>query len=564
MTILTKAAKIPLMYQAQINGRCQIQRLIPKAEEQDAIRWADEWIDKTYPKAPDFGDQVQTRTYQLSWRFVTNGGQDDGVIRPVLGARGWPYYPGSSMKGIFRRACTPEQADRYCGRNLGREGMTPGILRFLGGYPTDTRWTEQLVDIVHPQQDWQVKEDRKAAGAFVQISLYKPQMQFGLSSAEDLSEEEWTRIWGIWERAIATGIGCRVCAGYGQPLQQQRSSQTLYAVRLRGQGQAAKLIDGTGEFRPNIFRAAIRGHALRIFGGLTEAKTSETLVNELFGTVQGGGKTGLLNMAFLESDLVLGSFGQGSYTQPTYDVEGELVWSMTTSLSEAKIQALRNLVGYLTQFAVILGGFGKSWRRADHRLFYPEYAELSDKPLIGCHWEWVGDRSLRSDVRVRKPEQLGDFIDTVRKMAQAWMAVQGITPKPDQRADWREAWHPKTVEVWGRMADQAEDSRAIRWFHGPYQEAIPRAKLKEGSIYRSSLTGQMSQIGRIWHRMYPHVGLLKRRDDPTGKRILRQTSKFMEFLTIFPDTAQGTEEFLGFLDTQERLEKGFKRLWPRD
>ena len=136
MTILTKAAnKVPLMYRAQINGRCQVQRLIPKSQEQDSIRWADEWIDKTFPEAPTFGGQVQTKTYQLSWRFVTNGGQDDGVIRPVLGAKGWPYYPGSSMKGIFRRACTPEQANRYCGQNRGRDGMEPGILRFLGGLP---------------------------------------------------------------------------------------------------------------------------------------------------------------------------------------------------------------------------------------------------------------------------------------------------------------------------------------------------------------------------------------------------------------------------------------------
>ena len=78
-------------------------------------------------------------------------------------------------------------------------------------------------------------------------------------------------------------------------------------------------------------------------------------------------------------------------------------------------------MGYLIQFAVILGGFGKSWRRADHRLFYPDYADLGYKPLIGCHWEWMGERSLRSDVRVRKPEKLGEFIETVRKMARAWM-----------------------------------------------------------------------------------------------------------------------------------------------
>jgi CRISPR-associated protein Cmr6 len=119
---------------------------------------------------------VQSRTYTLSWRFLTNGGQDDGVSRPVIGARGWPFYPGSSMKGIFRRACTPEQAERYCGKDISKGDFEPGILRFHGGYPTDERWQDNLVDIVHPQQDWQVKTDEKSAGAFVQISLYKPQI----------------------------------------------------------------------------------------------------------------------------------------------------------------------------------------------------------------------------------------------------------------------------------------------------------------------------------------------------------------------------------------------------
>ena len=32
------------------------------------------------------------------------------------------------------------------------------------------------------------------------------------------------------------------------------------------------------------------GHALRIFGGLADAKTAEQLVNQLFGGVQGGGQ----------------------------------------------------------------------------------------------------------------------------------------------------------------------------------------------------------------------------------------------------------------------------------
>lgn len=115
---------------------------------------------------------------------------------------------------------------------------------------------------------------------------------------------------------------------------------------------------------------------------------------------------------------------------------------------------------------------GKSWRRADHRLFYEEYYENDYKSLIGCHWQWLGERSLALDVQVRKLDQFGGFIDKVRQTAQDWMKLQGITPNPAQKAPWREAWHHDTVQVWGREADSKEDSQAIFWLHQPYQEEI--------------------------------------------------------------------------------------------
>lgn len=554
------AKKVPMMFRAQINGRCQIQRLVPGAQEQDAMRWASEWVDKAYPNLPEPGSEVQTRTYALTWRFVTNSGQDDGVTRPAIGARGWPFYPGSSMKGIFRRACTPEQAERYCGKSLGGD-LQPGILRFHGGYPTDTSWTESLVDIVHPQQNWQVKSGNKDSGAFVQISLYKPKLQFGISSIISLEESEWAIIWSIWEKALSTGIGCRVCAGYGQP--ENHTGNIIYSVKFKGQGQAAKLIDGTGEFRANIFRAALRGHALRLFGGLVDAATADRIVNTLFGSVQGKGNLGLLGMSFRDSRLIMGTFGKGSYAQPTYNVEGELLWLLAHPLANPKHEeVLKKLVADITRFAMLLGGFGKSWRRADHRLFYEEYYDDEYKPLIGCHWQWLGERSLVRDVQVRKLEQVGEFIDKVRQTAREWMLLEGITPNPAQKALWREAWHPQTVQVWAREASDAEDCEAILWLHGPYQQAISRIHA-EGSIYRSSITGQIGQIGRLWHRMYPLVRLVKNPKDPNGKPIPKTTQGYLELLTLFPDDSADSKQFVQFLNSQQNRPKGFQKLWPR-
>ena len=559
MAIPDAAKKVPMLFRAQVSGRCQIQRLVPGAEEQDATRWAAEWVDKTYPQLPEPAPLVQTRTYNLTWRFITNSGQDDGVIRPVIGARGWPLYPGSSMKGIFRRACTQEQSDRYCGKLLLDGDVQPGILRFHGGYPTDTAWTEDLVDIVHPQQKLQVKSSKKDAGAFIQISLHQPELRFGISSNIPLEDSEWEIIWKIWEKAISTGIGSRVCAGYGQP--EKHTGNVLYFTKLKGQGQAAKLIDGTGEFRANIFRAAIRGHALRIFGGLTDADTADRIVNNLFGGIQGEAIIGLLGMGFRVLKDNPGTFGRAGYLQPTYDIEGELTWLLAKKLPNAEHEkALKNLIAALTRFAMVFGGFGKSWRRADHRLFYEEYYENEYKSLIGCHWQWLGERSLVLDVQVRKLQQVGSFIDKVRQTAQEWMQIQGITPNSGQKAPWREAWHADNVQVWGRAAENQEDSQAIFWLHQPYQQKIKGIQA-EGSIYRSSLTGRMGQIGRLWHRMYPFVRLVKNPQDAKGKPIPKKTLKYLEFLTLFPDNSTESRQFIEFLNSQRNRPNSFQKLW---
>jgi CRISPR-associated protein Cmr6 len=562
------AKKVPMLFRAQIGGRCQLQRLI-KDEKPDALQWADEWVDKVYPELPELGEEVQSRIYPFTWRFITNSGQDDGVIRPVIGARGYPFYPGSSMKGIFRRACTPEQADRYCGKPLPGRDWQPGILRFHGGYPIDASWTDRLVDIVHPQQNWQVKDQQNKSSAFVQISLYKPTLRFGISSTIAIDESEWTTIWDIWERAIATGIGSRVCAGYGQ-IETQKSAPRksnpeliLFQTRLKGQGQAAKLIDDNnqGEFRSNIFRAALRGHALRWFGGLTDERAAERLVEQLFGGVQGQGTVGLLGMRFQADSLNMGTFGKGSYVQPTYEIEGELTWFLTRQLEQPdQREALQKLVAHLIQFSMVLGGFGKSWRRADHRLFFEEYYEDSYKALIGCHWQWVGDRALRRDVQVRKLDKVSEFLAKVQQVVQQWMQLQGETPNPTRAADWREAWHPQRVQVWGREAENNEESEAIRWFHGPYQERIARVQA-EGSIYRTSIAGQIGQIGRIWHRMYPVVRLVKNPQDPNGAPIPKPTTRHLELLTLFPNDSPESDQFLAFLAAQQPRSTGFQKLW---
>jgi CRISPR-associated protein Cmr6 len=557
--------KVPMMFQAQTNGRCQLQRLDPErkkaGDSQDAEIWCEEWTSETYPVAPIFEEPVKTREYRISWRFVTNSGQDDGVIRPVIGASGYPFYPGSSMKGAFRQACKRLFGDRlgkYCGQEISKGDFSPGILRFHGGYPTDDSWCDGLVDLVHPQQERQVMSSTAKSSAFIQISLYQPTIQFGISASDELEESEWDEIWQIWEAAMGRGIGCRVSAGYGH--RDQLKGELLYPPHLlKGQGMASKRLDESGEFRPNIFRAAIRGHALRIFGGLTDAETAKREVERIFGGVSGHGVWGLLMMNFVTTSLEEKLFGNGQWEVPSYKVEGELGWLLSQEISEEHKAALKNLILHLNQFAMIFGGFGKSWRRADHRLFYEEYYEKNNdrKPLIGCHWQWKKGRYAR-DVKVYGSKYVTIFLDKLQEAAKVWLQLQNVKLTASYATGWREAWHPDKVMVWGRIASNIGSSEAIQWLHGAYQKRDNKAQIPELSIYKSSVTGRVGQIGRLWHRMYPLMKLEPDPNDP-AKKIPKPTASYLELLTIFPDGSEDCLNFLKFLADDGQ----FKQLWGK-
>jgi len=379
------------------------------------------------------------------------------------------------------------------------------------------------------------------------ISLYQPELQFGISSTEDLSDQEWAEIWQIWEKAMTKGLGSRVCAGYGHP--SNISGDELYSPhRIHGRGMASKTLSGA-EFRPNMFRAAIRGHALRIFGGLVPANIAEREVDKLFGGL--GHRepiVGLVGMKFVADNLTLGKHGHGRLEVRTYDVTGKLSWLLTRPLPDVQREALKNLILRLNQFAMILGGFGKSWRRIDHPLFFPEYYDQRNNSYIGCHWEWID--KFQRDVQVSILKNISQFTnDKLLPTAREWLRLQGVTLNNQYAQEWRESWHPTKVQVWGRIAEDKKDSIAVHWFHQSYSDGQ--------SIKNTSLTGRLGTIGRIWHRMYPQVSFLK--NEQTGQATPKKTGKYIELLTIFPDQSPECRQFLTFLQQEQQ---DFQKVWP--
>lgn len=592
---------VPLMFRAQVEGRCQLQS-IDNYQENSKV-WIREWTKyylhyktlksgKPFPtpppwkqlfqvKPPHFPDNVYCREYTQNWRFLTNSGQDETIARPVFGTKGYPFYPGSSMKGAFRRACENKtERERYCGRdrrdlskqdlaNLpeGTSATKPGILRFHGGYPTNADWSNTCIDIIHPQQDKQIKQD-DSPDPKVQIALKNVTWRFGISSSALINEHEWQRIWEIWERALSFGLGSRVSAGYGYfKGYSPKENQQLLEVHLRGSGVASKLLDGTPELRSNTFKASLRGHTLRLLGGMTNPKIAEQLTNQLWGRSDSNDSNndevsatvGLLGVFFKEPEKY--PFSKHYFKSPKgkktsidrYNFEESTLtlFLMSSCQDPQQRKQLLNVATAIVQFAMLLGGFGKSWRRIDHHKFYHEYVEGNppSKPAIGCHWEFC-ETSNEFYVPINQLTDVGTFIDQVRETICNW-AKEQLSLGNEVASKWREAWfrdrfQNNGVQVWGRIAQSEKDSQAVKWFHFPYQKTNQETYSIKKNF--AGKTGKNAKTGRIWHRMYPRY--------QNGKL----TGEYVELLTLFPDSTDNCRNFIDFLQNNYK-NHGFKHLW---
>ena len=608
---------IPLMFQAQIKNRGNIQYVGEKKdkktgekskEEPKYEQWVQQWLDGCPPVSPksstvvqisskrtterrtvkssglnkwqadlaqflspdtqqDVGNQPSPLSieplgdpweYQVRWRLVTNSGQDS-VIRPVIGRKGMPFFPGSSMKGAFRNACLTlekegrmckEDRMRYCGgekeTKKGEKRTQPGILRFHGGYPVDDEWRRQrdrLVDIVHNQEEYQVRDDKAEHNANVQISLYQTRFKFNISSTEPLSPQEWDEVKKMWERALGYGLGSRISAGYGYMDNIPTTQPVLRSVHLKGQGLSSLLLlpvrSKTDEFRPNMFKAALRGHTWRLLAGITDEATAQKLTHQLWGGIGKSAVEGSIRINFslgelipeehlIKKDKKTGKVLYNPRTMPMFTLKNGCLDLL--KIKELKPEIETFLVS-LVQFTMLLGGFGKSWRRINHNLFYKSYFKNEDNPMIGSHWEFT-DRSKNLYIPVMQEDlsEVSIFLKELRRQTIDWLQVEE-QPLNNYVRDWRETWHPDKVQVWGRIASNSQ-SQAVRWFHD------------EKYLKGTTLAGSMGKIGRIWHRMYPRHIL------ENGK-ISRLDKEYVELLTIFPDSDSKSQRFLNFLATDK-------------
>jgi CRISPR-associated protein Cmr6 len=467
---LSQSNDVPMMYRAQIDQRCSLQFIQPnKSKDKTHLDiWTEEWINSDQSSSQpryQYLNSVQKAELKegsicqfeqiFPFRVISNCGQDS-ILRPVIDAKGIPMIHGSSVKGLFRRACqkrdegknwSEQLTNSYCGTQ-----DKPGLLRFHAAYPVGDwastvqekgKTTYKMLDVVFPQEDRQLGKNQRDKGAFAAISFSRPTFVFTITSTESLSQAEWETIQSILKMGLSKGLGGKTSSGYGLPF---RDFNPDLEVRLIGTGLTSSLLNGEFEFRPNLFKAVLRGHASRLLAGYSnDSKYIEGKVKELFGSTHSPSQIEMYCDIKSQSE----TWGK-SFNELALDLSLKI--ADNSQNKNAKVEFLKNVL----KFAYTMGGFGKSWRRVWHQDFYPDRKYTK---LIGCHWKsndnWIDD--------IKTEEDLIEFLNNLDIICQRYLG-QAESP-----INWRETWHKDRVSVYTSVTDKSklvtEQSKAIELFH---------------------------------------------------------------------------------------------------
>jgi len=546
---------IPKMYLAQIEGRCSLQYT---AEDANRQQWLKEWVDPKQDGTPyqhSENKSVDDSKFQVKvkfpWRVFSNSGQDS-ILRPVLGKNGIPFIPGSSIKGLFKRVCNDEQKIRYCG-----DADHPGKLRFHGAYPIGN-WTAKstitendngqmvqktcylIEDLVHPQQKRQIEaEDTTTASAL--ISFYQPTMIFEFSSADPQIINNWKEVKILLDQALQQGLGGKTSTGYGfaSAPNYAESGTELYKqalhINLEGTGVSSKLLSKKPEFRQNMFKAVLRGHVCRLLAGISN---SEQLVknktDELFGSTNAPGK---VQIYWENSRQPSFSLNGRKFNNPTYSIHGNL--HISTLPNEL------DFINNVLQFAFIMGGFGKSWRRTAHEIFYQEYFHQPRKFDIGCHWKCP---TYLDWINVKNSENLQKFLNSLQYFCIQYLNINSVQPLQG----WRESWHPDRVLVYSNVVSE---SKIVHLFHEQQFKTVTavggRKKIKK-TVNGREEEKEVLVPSSVWHRMLP-----------------LPDNKYLEIVTVFhadrtPWKRQGADQLKPFIQAIKSELKITSPTWGND
>jgi len=505
----------PMMYRAQIQGRCNLQFA---GKNTDLEKWQREWLslnNRYQIEDVEGNESLHTIEIKFPYRVLSNCGQDS-ILRPTINTYGVPFIPGSSIKGLFKRVKNPDYQhamQRYCGTE-----DIPGTLRFHGAYPIGD-WQKNIVDIVHPQQERQVKNN-KPTSAYTLISFYEPKFLFEFSSS-DVSIN-WQEVEQILRESLTLGLGGKTSTGYGfytipnfaNPRHQELYQKSLH-ISLQGKGVSSLLLNAEPEFRPNMFKATLRGHLMRLLGGVCYNETAVTKdTDRLLGDTESEGVIKI----FWETDEL-------SFNPQTKPISYHTQGTLHLSADERAIMGDLLFVGKVLQFAYIMGGFGKSWRRVWHSQFKPDYKKFA----IGCHWQ-----STANWLTIDSPDRLKKFLDDLYQNCQNRLGSRGTI---NYVQNWREVWAKERVAVYCSSKTVTKSSVIDLFHQEPFKTTIEISG-------KDRPNSEPKAVSYIWHRMLPV-----------------ESNQYLEIVTIFHSPSNG-QKFSSFI--KKLQQQGLSLIWGKN
>ncbi|MBE9129429.1 MULTISPECIES: RAMP superfamily CRISPR-associated protein [unclassified Coleofasciculus] len=288
---------------------------------------------------------------------------------PVLPLNG--YIPGSAIRGLVRawakkRPDILPRMQELLGYQENDNTIRAGKIEFLDAWSEQP--TQLTLDIVNPQQPFQVyHEGQSTPLSFYTLGNGKDSVSVtvairGIPHRATPGEVE--EVWEWVQQALSLyGVGSRTASGYGSINVDSISKPTLdpgwarktFEFTLYSQGCAGADMR-TPELRPTHWRGWLRSWILRFLLGVMSQDDAQATVGELLGVLEPESRLGCVRLQMVDGK----PWGKRSEDYPNF-----YTWKGQLQLSAPKT-ILSQIILPIVQFAVMVGGVGRGWRRPLH------------------------------------------------------------------------------------------------------------------------------------------------------------------------------------------------------
>lgn len=314
---------------------------------------------------------------QYSWRVRVGGlqGFRERLLPAMHPIYGIPYIPASSIKGILRTWAkkndkSSDEINHLLGFLQGDKASMAAV-EILDTFPTAPSLS---VDVATPQWTWQGSQVKYGPSPHQILSLQNLNLNIGLTHTSRGRAEDVQVVMDWLEQAmLASGLGSRVSAGYGQAYQvngltrpeENSSCRSEHRFELWSQG----IYGGDSrrrEFRPSAVRGMLRYWFRAVALGLYSPEHCKELEAKLFGTLEPKATQGSVSIQVEFEE----SYISKSDIDLPHNIFGKLIL-------EAQESEHLTLIQNVYKLAIHLGGVGRGARRPLHW----------NSGLRGCYWE---------------------------------------------------------------------------------------------------------------------------------------------------------------------------------